>query len=53
MNRSCFLLVAVLENGNNNAVNTLQQKLQQHKKLIKKSKTTGSKILYKKLKSSE
>ncbi|KRT81565.1 hypothetical protein AMK59_6124 [Oryctes borbonicus] len=49
MNRGCFLLIAILENGSEDIVNKLKESLMNHLKLIKKEKTAGSKIILKKL----
>lgn len=49
MNRSCFLLISILENANEDIVNKLKDRLAKHMKLIKKEKTTGAQILLKKI----
>lgn len=47
INRGCFLLVFVYENGTENTKTELKDLLQKHAKLLKKEKSQGAKILRK------
>lgn len=49
LNRGCFILVAIFENGSEATQNTMKQKLKKHLKLLKKQETAGAKILIKKV----
>lgn len=48
-NRACFLLVDVLENGNESTKTTFEELLKDQKDLLNKQTHAGSKILKKKL----
>ncbi|CAH0563589.1 unnamed protein product [Brassicogethes aeneus] len=49
LNRGCFLLVILFENGSKDTQNGLKKKLKKHSKLLEKQSTQGAKILLKKL----
>ncbi|CAG9827685.1 unnamed protein product [Diabrotica balteata] len=49
LNRGCFLLVTVFENGSEETQNKMKQKLKNSLKLLKKQTSPGAKILLKKL----
>ncbi|CAH1108682.1 unnamed protein product [Psylliodes chrysocephalus] len=49
LNRGCFLLVAIFENGSEDTQNEIRIKLKKHVKLLKKQSSSGAKILLKKL----
>uniref|UniRef100_A0A6P7GEK1 Protein penguin-like n=1 Tax=Diabrotica virgifera virgifera TaxID=50390 RepID=A0A6P7GEK1_DIAVI len=49
LNRGCFLLVTVFENGSEETQNKMKEKLQKSLKLLKKQTSPGAKILLKKL----
>lgn len=49
LNRGCFLLVSVYENGTVDVQNNLKKCLERHKKLLGAQETQGAKILLKKL----
>lgn len=49
LNRGCFLLVVVFENGSKEVQKSLTEKLKKHLKLLKSQTSTGAKILLKKI----
>lgn len=49
MNRGCFLLITILENGSEDVVSELKEALKKRQKSIKKEKSAGAKILLKQI----
>lgn len=50
LNRGCFLLLVIYENGTESVQTQMKEKLKSYLSLLKKQKSSGAQLLLKKLK---